>query len=315
MDRGLSSASGIEAKKMPEFLETRRGLISCTNFLLVLDVLLASKSKPWYMKAVRKMTLASQNVVEMESCTKHLEEWCRYWPMAISRNELGEVDDDVQGESFPENQVILLLDGKWNKVNWVELLQMYELWTDKVRPGEGTFVGTYARLCGVRELIFKTMKLLKLARDGESSDSLATVAGFISKVIRLERRSRALPKGTPARRSAVENVVAVFEQGLKEFGERWAKQWTKPTNYSESLVTTFADKGCFVMRRFEKLDKVADDLHDYADVLPILFEGGTFTKQAEPSPKQRLNYKGEESLEQGKSPANRETTPYRLVSR
>ena len=299
VDRGLSNASGIEAKKMPEFLETKKRLVGCSNFLSVLDVLLASRSKPWYMKAVRKLTMASQNVSEMESCTKHLEEWCRYWPMAVSRNEVGEVNDDVQGESFPEEQVTLLLDGKWAEIDWIELLQLYELWTDRVQPEEGTFIGTYARLCGVRDLLFKTIKLIKLARDGESGDTLTTVTGFMNKVIRLERRSRALPKGTPARRRAVGNVVAVFKQGLKEFGERWAKQWAKPTNYSEPLITTFADKSCFVMKRFEKLDKVADDLHDYADVLPMLFEGGTFTKEAEPTPIQRPNREREESLERG----------------
>ena len=41
------------------------------------------------------------------------------------------------------------------------------------------------------------------------------------------------------------------------------------------------------MKRFEKLDKVADDLHDCADVLPMLFEGGTFTKERQSRPPYR----------------------------
>ena len=300
-DRGLNSASGIDAKKMPAFLDTLKRVKRCTNFLSVLDTLLDTASKPWYMKGIRKMLLASQNTVEMESCSGLLEEWAMYWPMAISRDEQDIVEEDVQGKSFPEEEVNLLLDGKWDKVDWVRLLQLLELWKDRVQPGEGTFIGNFATLTGVKELLFNTMRLLKLARVGESGDALTTCTGFMNKILRLERRSQSLPKGTPARRRAVDNVVAVFKQGLKEFGHRWAKQWTKPVNYTEPLITSFADKHCFVMLRFEKLDQVADNLHDIADVLPVLFEGGTFKSETEIAPMQRPNSTGEESLARGDS--------------
>ena len=144
-------------------------------------------------------------------------------------------------------------------------------------PGDSTFQGTFANLHGMKSILFKTMRMLRLARDNESEDSPNTCTGFINKVTRLERRSRGLPRGTPARRQAVDNVVDVLNQGLKEFGARWARQFAKPVNYTEPLQRTFADKHCLVMLRFDELDEVADDLHRLSKVLSTLFEGGTFT--------------------------------------
>jgi hypothetical protein len=75
----------------------------------------------------------------------------------------------------------------------------------------------------VKQLMFKTMKLLKLAKDGESCDDPFTCSGFMDKIIRLERRSHSLPKGSPARSRAVQNMADALNAGLKEFGSRWAK--------------------------------------------------------------------------------------------
>ena len=297
-DRGLASASGIEARKLPVFLETKRSMVGCKNFMEGLDGMLRSQSKPWYMKAVRKLMLSSQNIPEMESSSKFLEKWHHYWPMAISRGESGEVQSDVQGKEFPEDQVVLLLRGEWHLVDWVKLVRLVEFWTDNVAPDEGTFQGTFANLHGVKSLLFKTMKLLRVARDGESEDSVTTCTGFMNKIITLERRSRGIPKRTPARRQAVQNMIDVMNQGLKEFGSRWADQFVKPVNYMEPLITSFADKHCFVMLRFDELDKVADDLHGLAKVLPLLFEGGTF-KVNEEQDHGRFGGLREEPLSQG----------------
>lgn len=299
IDRGLTSASGIEAKKLSAFLDTKRRVAGCSNFMAVLDALLATDSKPWYMKAIRKLTLASQNVAEMESCSKYLEEWAHYWPMAISRDDQGVVDSDVQGKRFPEDQVELLLDGQWHKIQWLKLVQMQELWTDNVQPDDGSFHGTFANLHGIKDFMFKTMKLIKLARNGESESSLCTCTGFMNKIIRLERRSRGLPKGTPARQQAVDNMVQAMRQGLSEFGARWVQQFAKPVNYTEPLQRSFADSHCFVMLRIDELDKVADDLHDWAKVLPTIFEGGTFKVNEGRSPRQKHSGLKEESLSQG----------------
>ena len=275
-DRGLASASGLEAKKSEAFLVTKRQLAGCKNFLAGLDILLSSRSKPWYMKAIKQMLLASQNVAEMESCSEYLDEWPKYWPMVISRGKDGKVHTEVQGEEFPVEQVKPLLSGLWHQVDWVLLMQKMEYWTDDAEPDVEASLRKFDTLTSVTKLLVKTMKMLKLARDSDSEEDPCTCIGFMAKVLRLERRSRALPKLPPAREQALDNMVNTLNGGLKEFGARWAKQWAKPTNYSNSLLTSFVDVNCFIMRKFDKLDKVADTLHEMKEVLPVIFQGGCF---------------------------------------
>jgi len=276
-ERGLNGTSGFEAKKDPAFLETKARLSSGSmNFLSALDIMLDSPSKIWYMKAINKMTLASQNTSEMEACTKHVWEWKRYWPMAISRDTSGKVHGNVQGECFPEEEVSHLLNGLWHQVDWVRLVQLMEAWTDDVQPEDSAHLGSFATLFSVKDILFKTMRLLKLASDGENEDEPSTCLGFMAAILKLERRSRALPEGSSARGQAVENVIAVFQNGLEEFGERWAKQWAKPTNYNEPLVLTFADSKCFIMRELDELIDIADTLHKFKRVLPNIMDGGAF---------------------------------------
>ena len=201
VERSLNSASGMEARKGPSFIETKtRLIVGQYNFLSALDIMLSSTSKLWYMKAVNKMGLASQNTSEMEACTKHVTEWRRYWPMAVPRDASGEVHKNVRGQCYPDGKVVFLLDGLWHKINWVLLVQMMEGWTDDVQPEDSSHLGSFVTLFSVKQLLFKTMKLLKLASDGESEDDPSTCSGFMAIILRLERRSRALPKGSDARR-------------------------------------------------------------------------------------------------------------------
>ena len=156
----------------------------------------------------------------------------------------------------------LLLSGLWYQVDWVLLMQKMEYWTDDAEPDVEASLRKFDTLTSVTKLLVKTMKMLKLARDSESEEDPCTCIGFMAKILRLERRSRALPKLSPAREQALDNMVNTLNGGLKEFGARWAKQWAKPTNYSNSLLTSFVDVNCFIMRKFDKLDKVADTLHE-----------------------------------------------------
>ena len=72
-------------------------------------------------------------------------------------------------------------------------------------------------------------------------------------------------------------MVTVSNDGLEEFGERWSKQWAKPTNYNEPLNLSFVDGKCFIMKEANELIDVADTLHKFKRVLPFIMEGGTFT--------------------------------------
>ena len=158
----------------------------------------------------------------------------------------------------------------------------------------------FTTLHAVSGVIFKTMKLLKLANDGESEDVVTTCTGFLRMVQRLERRSRGLPEGSEARARATQNVVKVMMDGLKEFGARWAKQWATPVNYSEELLKSFADENCFIMRKVDRLDKVADTIFDLREVLPVMFEGGIWAGQSDDAkPKQRPNHPVGEPLGRG----------------
>jgi hypothetical protein len=258
------------------FLDTKKKLAGCGHFLLGLDQMLASKSKPWYMKAIRKMTLASHNVAEMESCTKYLSDGCRYWPMAASRNEAGEVNDDTKGKEYPEDQVELRLGGQWHRVDWILLLHKLEAWTNKIQPDADDHLGGFTTLCMVKQLMSKTMKLLKLAKDGESK-MMTHLPALDSWTRSLSLSGEAILYLKGVQLGVMQNVVDALNAGLKEFGSRWAKQWENPTNYNAPLTTTFADKNCFVYRTLDRLDKVAVVLNDFHEVLPSLFEGGNFS--------------------------------------
>ena len=222
--------------------------------------------------------------------------------MAISRDRSGNVHSEVQGKEFLEQDVTALLTGEWHKVRWILLLHMMEEWTDDVKPDTSDGYESFTTLFSVSAVIFKTMKLLKLAREGESEDDACTCSGFMAQVRKLERRSRALPVGSAARRKAVKNMVAVLMDGLKEFGARWSKQWAKPVNYKEALLTTFADKACFIMRRVERLNKVSDTMHEIREVFPLVFSEDVWEEhQSSGKPAQRANPPAKESFDQGGS--------------
>ena len=67
-----------------------------------------------------------------------------------------------------------------------------------------------------------------------------TVNGFMDRIIALERRSRALLKGSDARSDAKQELVDILLEGLDQFGRRWADQFKRPVNYMEPLLTSFS---------------------------------------------------------------------------
>ena len=272
---GVQGVSGVAATRHFDFISTKTEIRDCNNFMEALDVMLASKSKVWLFKAVKQLQKPS-SIAELEGCSEHLDDWCRYWPMTVSLDDDGDIHDEVQGESFDEDgkQVGLMLAGSWDLVDWILVAQKMERWTDGVVPESGRHLGQYSTLVMVRDVIFKTMKMLHLARDGESGKDITTCTGFMNKIIKLQRRSRAVPAGTLARKNAAANVTSVLLQGLKEFGARWSKQWKKPLSYNGEPLTSFGDKSCFVLRKLDKLDKVADQIFDWRENMPALFEDG-----------------------------------------
>ena len=255
-----------------EFLTTKQEVADCENFMEALDVILASNSKVWLLKAVRQINKQT-DIEEMENCSEHLDEWRRYWPMTLSIID-GKVHPDVQGEQVSAKAVDHLLAGEWHLVPWIEISQMLALWKENIKPDKSAHLGDFSTLCNVKDVVIDTMKMLHLSSDGEKESDDCTATGFMANITILERRSRAMPKGSPARAQAVANYVEVFYNALKEYGARWAKQWKKPVNFKAPVNRTFADKHCFINRKFDKLKKVAGTIRDLDEAFPVLLKGG-----------------------------------------
>ena len=151
-----------------------------------------------------------------------------------------------------------------------------DLWVNNSQMDSSLRYDQYETLLSVKKLVVKSMKILKLARTGDDEDDCTTSAGFMEKIISIEKRSKSLPKGSTAREQAVQNVVEVMLRGLKEFGENWASQWIKPVSYNEALNSNFAGRGCFVWKDIDEIVKVANQLHEYRKVLPVLFGSGAW---------------------------------------
>jgi hypothetical protein len=272
-----SAASLMSAMREKAFLDTVDALRSAgkENFLEHLDILLGSESKLCYMKGIKQYNKAT-TVEQIEQCSKHLRQWAKYWPMAASRGTNGQVHAEVQGKEFPEKDVGHFLNGEWHLVDWIHLVQLMYLWMNNSKMDSSLRYDQYETLLSVKKLVVKSMKILKLARTGDDEDDCTTSAGFMEKIISIERRSKSLPKGSAAREQAVQNVVEVMLRGLKEFGENWASQWIKPVSYNEALNSNFAGRGCFVWKDIDEIVKVANQLHEYRKVLPVLFGSGAW---------------------------------------
>ena len=78
-----------------------------------------------------------------------------------------------------------------------------------------------------------------------ADESEYSVQSFIDRVIKLEKRSRALPRGSAQRGAARANYEEAYYEGFKECGERWANQWRKPTDYAAPMHTNFSSGTCF----------------------------------------------------------------------
>lgn len=126
---------------------------------------------------------------------------------------------EAQGESQSDTNTEGLLSGRWDSgVNWIEVMQSMEYYCFSILPDNDAAYRKFATLTSVKDTVCKTMKMLSLASDSDRDGY--TVVGFMDRIIALERRSRALPKGSNARLQAEEEFVEMLRDGLDEFGER-----------------------------------------------------------------------------------------------
>ena len=123
----------------------------------------------------------------------------------------------------------------------------------------------FATLTSVKDTVCKTMKILGLATSADSDGFTAT--GFFDRIIALERRSRALPKGSAARQDAQEEFVELMLDGLDEFGERWVDQFKAPVNYLEPMLTSFSDGNCFIYNKLDTAENTTDKTYQFRNIL------------------------------------------------
>ena len=269
---GISGAAGLEATRTKEFLDTKAEIagLGAEDFVAALDATNSSASKLWRMIGYGKVTSPSHvHISEIEAVSKFVPLWNKYWPMALASKADGKINKKVQGKASGDKDVQRLLSGSWHEIDWVALSQQIELWSDNLQP-EPTCTITdelqgFSALSTAKETLTETMIMLQVAAKGDESQY--SVQGFMDRILKLERRSRALPRGSAQREAARTNYEEAYLEGLQECGERWANQWRKPTNLSECMHSSFSSGSCFYNNTLDHLEKVADQLYDFKDTL------------------------------------------------
>ena len=268
---GFIGASGIQAIRSASFIKTREAVKvmlesgGSVTFTDMLDLLSSSESKLWRAVAYGKLRKAT-GVEEVESCSKFVGFWAKYWTIGLATQPDGSVITEAQGESQSEANTEALLKGNWGTgINWIDVVQSIDNFCFAIESGEKTSYANFATLTSVKETVCKTMQLLKIASPNEQDGY--TVTGFFDRLIRLERRSRALPKGSVARKDARSELVELMLAGLDEFGERWANQFKTPMNYMEPMITTFSDSNCFVYNKLDIAEDTAAKTYQFRKLL------------------------------------------------
>ena len=207
------------------------------------------------------------------------QELGQFWLMSIGADSDGSIPLALQGVSVSEKDLAALMEGRWHEVNWIDIALLLDLKVNGVKPDGDESYFQYAMLCQVRRVVVSTTELLGISVENDRS-SLSPF-GMMSRVIKLERRSRALPKGSEVRKKSELNFVEVFKEMMREAGERWLTQWAAPVNFSEPLQKSFLDSKCFVLNTFDRLEKVADQLFEYEETLPCVFGNDAWDKPRE----------------------------------
>ena len=74
------------------------------------------------------------HIQEIETMSKFVPLWKKYWPMALASTDNGKIVKAVEGKSFSDEAVSNLLGGLWHKIDWVSLAQQLDLWSDNLQP-------------------------------------------------------------------------------------------------------------------------------------------------------------------------------------
>ena len=288
-DSFILGASGIQATRSADFLETRMKIkdlmdSSSRTFTEVIDILSESKSKLWRAVGLGKFKRAT-GIPEVEACSKYIDEWPRYWTIGLATDSQGNVKKAAQGMPQSVANTEGFLAGNWGSgVDWIEVNSSLDFYCYGIMPNpRASYTDPdtgFATLTGVMETICQSMQLLKIAnltdRDGY------TARGFLTRIITLERRSRALPAESEVILLARQEVEDLLKEGLDEFGKRWVNQFKAPVNYLEPLYTSFSDSNCFVYNKLDTAEDTANKVYQFRNVLN---KEPSFQAGSSPNPK------------------------------
>jgi hypothetical protein len=117
------------------------------------------------------------------------------------------------------------------------------------------------------------------------------------RIIDLQSKSNVAPEGSKIRRSMERGVKEVFTLMLTNAGDRWKRQFTGEVNLLAPLSKCFLTTSSSVLRELEKKEKIALQMHEFKDTLPVVFgmeqdEEELVERYAEERPSQRTNPPG-----------------------
>ena len=224
IDSGCSIAgmSGLEATRAKESLDTKAEIagIGAQDFVAAFDATNGSQSKLWRMVRYGKVAASAHvHIKEIEAMSKFVPLWNKYWSMALASASSGKTTKAMQGKVFSDIDVSNLPNGLWSKIDWVLLSQQLDLWSDNLQP-EPTCIITdelqgFSALCMARSTLSKTMIMLQVAVRADESEY--SIQSFMDRVIKLEKRRRALPRGSTQREAARANYEEAYYEGGQAF--------------------------------------------------------------------------------------------------
>jgi hypothetical protein len=275
-DEGFSGTAGLMAVRKPSFLKAREEvrqllLVPDVSFMLVLEKLLQSGDKVFYMVAVRKFSKAS-GFEEISGCSRFLPHFGKFWAMSVCSAPDGSIPSKIQGRSFAEKDVEALLSGEWHKVDWVKASQECDLWSENIPVDERAFIMDAGTLADVDRLISATLDLLsveELPVPGVNP-KVFSFRALMNRLLQQAKRCRPFAVGSDLRMDQERNWVGAFTVMMKEAGERWVGQFLKPVDLAAPLLSDFLSSSSFLLNSLDRLTQMGDHMAEYTGVLPSL---------------------------------------------
>jgi hypothetical protein len=284
LSSGSIGNSGLVAMRSASFLstESKVALIIADkepDIVQLFDALLGSESKIFYMVGVGALKKQTHNRV-VESCSPLIPSFCYYWTAFLSQNEDGSPNLEAYGHPMQSEDVDHLLKGHFHLVNWIRVAQSIDLWCHGVHPDVDASYGDYETLVDVQRVVGKTLRLLRI--EDEMASGAGSFTHIMGRILKMHRRAGALPAEGGARADHHANVQKTLKDALEEGGDRWARQWRAPVDYSTPLYHTFLTPAAYNIHGLDDVEEMSEQIFKMKKVLPSMF-GGSWAANMSPA--------------------------------